>query len=90
MLQGKGRLHQLCEKQLTWKGILVCNRFMAKTQPLMSQVNALVFVWVAANNVLSYRGAQKRQLTRINMTSGNGAVATNLSRGMAYVVKTSG
>ena len=56
----------------------------------MSQVNALVFVWVAANNVLSYRGAQKRQLTRINMTSGNGAVATNLCRGMDYVVKTSG
>ena len=56
----------------------------------MPQVNALVFVWVAANNVLSYRGAQKRQLTRINMTGGNGAVATNLCCGVDHVVKTGG
>ena len=83
-------MRQLCEKQLTCRGILVCNRFMAKTQPLMSQVNALVFVWVAANNVLSYRGAQKRQLTRIDMTGGSGAVATNLCCGIDHVVRTCG
>ena len=75
-------MRQLCEKQLTCRGILVFSRFMAKMQPLMSQVNALVFVWVTANNVLSYRGAQKRQSTRINMTRGNGPVATNLCREM--------
>ena len=55
----------------------------------MSQVNALVFVWVAASNVLAYRAAPKRQLTRINMTGGNGAVATNLCFGMDQVVKAS-
>ena len=83
-------MRQLCEKQLTCSGIPVCKRFMAKTQPLMSQVNALVFVWVAANNVLSYRGAQKRQLTCINMMGGNGAVTTNLRCGVDHVVKTGG
>ena len=83
-------MRQLCEKQLTCRGILVCNRFMAKTQPLMSQVNALVFVWVAANNVLSYRGVQKRQLTRINITGGNGAFATNICCGIDHLVQTSG
>ena len=83
-------MRQLCEKQLTCRGILVCNRLMAKTQPLMLQVNELVFVWVAANNVLSYRGAQKRQSTRINQTGGNVAVATNICCGIDHVVKTSG
>ena len=82
-------MRQLCEKQLTCRGIPVCNRFMAKTQPLMSQVNALVFVWVAASNVLAHRAAPKRQLTHINMTGGNGAVATNLCCGIDQVVKTS-
>ena len=89
------RLRQLREKQLTCRCIFACNlfackQFLAKTQPLTSQINAHVVVWVAANNVLSYRGAQKRQLPRINMTGGKGAVATNLCCGIDHVVTISG
>ena len=39
--------------------LFACKQFLAKTQPLTSQVNAHVVVWVAANSVLLYRGAQK-------------------------------
>ena len=83
-------MRQLREKQRTCRDISVCNRFMAKAQPLTSQVNAHIVVWVEANNVLSYRGAQKRQLTGINITGGNGAVATKLCCGIDHVVKTRG
>ena len=39
---------------------LLVSSFWQNTHPLTSQVNAHVVVWVAANDVLLYRGAQKR------------------------------